>query len=67
MKTFSATQLNKSAQEVFAAVVEDGAVEIVHDRYRNRIFTIREEFGMNWHDSINSLSPRELRTGDRDG
>ena len=40
MKTFSATQLNKSAQEVFAAVNEDGAVEIKHDRYPGKDFVI---------------------------
>jgi len=33
MKTFSATQLNKSAQEVFAAAKEEGTVLIEHDRY----------------------------------
>jgi len=33
MKTFSATHLNKHAQEVFAAVAKDGWVTIKHDRY----------------------------------
>jgi len=40
MKTFTATQLNKSAQEVFAAVNEDGSVEIKHDRYPGKDFVI---------------------------
>ena len=33
MRTFTATQLNKSPQEIFRAVDQDGAVEIKHDRY----------------------------------
>ena len=33
MKTFTATQLNKRPQEVFAAAKEDGTVLIEHDRY----------------------------------
>lgn len=33
MKTFTATHLNKHAQEVFAAAKEDGGVYIKHDRY----------------------------------
>ena len=33
MKTFTATQLNKKPQEVFAAVMEDGEARIKHDRY----------------------------------
>lgn len=33
MKTFTATQLNKSAQEVFAAAKDEGTVLIEHDRY----------------------------------
>ncbi len=33
MKTFTATQLNKSPQEIFAAAKEDGFVLIIHDRY----------------------------------
>ena len=40
MKTFTATHLNKHAQEVFAAVDKDGSVEIKHDRYPDRIITI---------------------------
>jgi len=39
MKTFTATQLNKSAQEVFAATKEDGYVLVKHDRY-NGVFAI---------------------------
>ncbi len=34
MKTFTATHLNKHAQEVFAAAKEDGGVNIKHDRYK---------------------------------
>ena len=63
MKTFTATQLNKKPQEVFAAVKEDGAVEIKHDRYPDTIITMKVEYGQNWHNSINSLSPKELRAG----
>jgi hypothetical protein len=33
MKTFTATQLNKSPQEIFAAAKEDGTVLIEHSRY----------------------------------
>jgi hypothetical protein len=33
MKTFTATQLSKKPQEVFAAAKEDGTVLIEHDRY----------------------------------
>ena len=39
MKTFSATHLNKHAQEVFAAA-KDGPVLIRHDRYTGGVFTI---------------------------
>ena len=35
MKTFTATQLNKKPQEVFAAVKEDGEACIKHDRYKD--------------------------------
>ena len=40
MKTFPATQLNKSPQQVFAAAKEDGAVTIEHDRYSSVKFVI---------------------------
>jgi len=40
MKAFSATHLNKHAQEVFAAAKEDGTVLIEHDRYPNGVFAI---------------------------
>ena len=33
MKTFTATQLNKAPQEIFAAAKEDGSVLIEHGRY----------------------------------
>lgn len=39
MKTFTATQLNKKPQEVFAAAKEEGTVLIEHDRY-NGVFAI---------------------------
>ena len=39
MKTFSATQLSKSPQAIFAAAKEDGTVLIEHDRY-NGTFAI---------------------------
>lgn len=39
MKTFTATQLNKKPQEVFAAAKEDGTVLIEHDRYQG-VFAI---------------------------
>jgi len=41
MRTFSATQLNKSAQEVFAAVKAEGVVLIEHSRYPNDTFVIK--------------------------
>lgn len=40
MKTYTATQLNKSPQEVFDAAKEDGAVVIKHDRYSKGVFAI---------------------------
>jgi len=33
VKTFTATQLNKSPQKVFAAIDKDGWANIKHDRY----------------------------------
>lgn len=33
MKTFTATQLNKAPQEIFAAAKEDGTAYIKHDRH----------------------------------
>jgi len=33
LKTFTATQLNKSPQEIFRAAKDNGAVLIEHDRY----------------------------------
>ena len=41
MKTFTATQLNKKPQEVFAAVKEDGEACIKHDRYADNLFVIK--------------------------
>jgi len=40
MKEFTATHLNKHAQEVFAAAKDDGSVCIQHDRYEGG-FTMR--------------------------
>ena len=40
MKTFTATHLNKHAQEVFAAAKEDGSALIEHDRYTGGVFAI---------------------------
>ena len=36
MKTFTATQLNKSPQEIFRAAKDNGTVLIEHDRYDGR-------------------------------
>ena len=41
MKTFTATHLNKHAQEVFAAA-KDGPVLIEHDRYEDRFIILQE-------------------------
>ena len=40
MKTFTATQLNKKPQEVFAAVNEDGCAEIEHSRFPTKKYII---------------------------
>jgi hypothetical protein len=40
MKSFTATQLNKAPQEIFAAAKEDGAIEIKHDRFNGGVFAI---------------------------
>ena len=40
MKTFTATHLNKHAQEVFDEVKEYGSAVIEHDRYRGGVFAI---------------------------
>ena len=40
MKTFSATHLNKHAQEVFAAAKDDGSVVIEHSNYFGGVFAI---------------------------
>ena len=40
MKSFTATHLNKHAQEVFAAAKDGGTVEIMHDRYPGGSFVI---------------------------
>ncbi len=45
MKTFTATHLNKHAQEVFAAA-RDEPVYIEHDRFSNGAFVLV------WHDEI---------------
>ena len=53
MKTFSATHLNKHAQEVFAAVVRDGSVMIKHDRYHDKtiIITAKEYCSIDEYDT----------------
>lgn len=43
MKTFTATELNKSPQKVFAAAKEDGIVTIEHDRYEDNFFIVEGE------------------------
>lgn len=43
MKTYTATQLNKSPQEVFAAAIKDGAVAIEHGRHPGIMFNITAE------------------------
>jgi len=40
MKTFTATHLNKHAQEVFAAAKDDGSVIIEHSNYFGGVFAI---------------------------
>ena len=40
MKTFTATHLNKHAQEVFAAAKDDGSVVIDHSNYYGGAFAI---------------------------
>ena len=40
MKTFTATHLNKHAQEVFAAAKDDGSVVIEHSNYYRGVFAI---------------------------
>ena len=40
MKTFTATQLNKSPQDIFDAAKEDGSALIEHSRYRKGVFAI---------------------------
>ena len=40
MKTFTATHLNKHAQEVFAAAKDDGSVVIEHSNYFGGVFAI---------------------------
>ncbi len=40
LKTFTATHLNKHAQEVFAAAKDDGHVLIEHSNYFGGVFTI---------------------------
>jgi hypothetical protein len=53
MKTFTATQLNKNAQQVFAAADKDGSVKINHDRYPGKVFIVEtRERGMAAEDLI---------------
>lgn len=46
MKEYTATRLNKSAQEVFAAAKEDGAVEIKHNRYAKPFTLLSDTDGL---------------------
>lgn len=62
MKTYTATQLNKSAQEVFAAVNEDGAVEIKHDRYPGKVFVIQKRTTTERVDYCNECGKEQLAT-----
>jgi hypothetical protein len=48
MKTFNATELNKSAAKVFREADKAGSVKINHDRYPDKVFV---------------LEARERRTG----
>jgi len=71
VKTYTATQLNKSAQEVFAAVVMYGEVEIKHDRYPDLILTIKGQSRQMVADltRVNMPIPFREKTikGDKDG
>lgn len=40
MKTFTATELNKSPLKIFRAVDQTGAVKINHDRYPDKLFIL---------------------------
>ena len=62
MKTFSATHLNKHAQEVFAAAKDDGAVFIGHDRFSNGAFVLV------WNDNSPDYEMLKQKFyGDKDG
>ena len=43
LKTFTATHLNKHAQEVFAAAKDDGGAMIKHDHFKSGRFIITWE------------------------
>jgi len=60
MKTFTATQLSKSAQEVFAAAKEDGTVLIEHDRYNG-------VFALVWNRQHSDDEVKQQIKGDKDG
>lgn len=40
MKTFNATELNKSAAKVFREAYKEGSVKINHDRYPDVVFVL---------------------------
>lgn len=40
MKTFNATELNKSAAKVFREADKSGSVKINHDRYPDKVFIL---------------------------
>ena len=54
MKTFTATQLNKSPQEIFAAAKEDGDVLIEHDRHEG-VFIISHVSSLTDDDKVNLM------------
>ena len=66
MKTFTATQLNKSAQEVFAAAKEDGAVLIDHDRYKGS-FAIISDHHTSYSEATEWIQAEVKDNGDKDG
>ncbi len=62
MKTFTATQLNKSPQEVFAAVKEDGSVLIEHDRYSGVFSIVWHPTDATKEDKLNCKHKNKTRT-----
>ena len=60
MKTFTATQLNKSAQEVFAAAKEEGTVLIEHDRFSGGAFTLEWSKDLSSDDAVELIEAIKL-------